>query len=1202
MSSNRKIRTLLLIFVLYLSESPASASLSEEPPCPVGWQLTSEACVLVFVAPLTAEHAKNRCQIEGGALLDTGSNSLVEDVAEILQSLHEKGLTEPTFHVGGPGHALSRDFDGNYRLVTTNPSSAHPFVCYLDKIARRSLVIRQKLLPRGAPKITSTGQSEIYFHPRADADYIALPCAVEGSPAPIVSWYRNDVEVLTPSTSNVSYLLSGGTLLVPAHSSLSYSSFHCTAKNALGEVRGSAILLKPSFLDAFRPHRLDVYSLMNGGAKLDCDPPTHQPKSLTYSWLYASSTEKILGQDERRFISLDGTLYLSNALQEDENSYACSLSVYSTQSGHYGPFFRLIVPNSGNATFAPRLDSSQPQVFPEAPKLGESIYLECFAYGNPSPIYKWSRVDGKPLPKTAQITNFGRVLKIEKVGHSEAGRYKCVASNALGAAGGEINVKLRAPPVILQPLYDKLVPTNREFTLECLLSNADADSSVEWFKNGQPIVPLLLPVEQRKRLTIEHNVLTMIGTQKSDSGVYECMVSNDVGNTWSSALVWVKDAPPHFPPHAIPRNIFAVVGSQVTVPCVMEASPYVVGKWSDAGGARLPQKGRIRDVDGVLHIDRVLNDDSGLFFCMAQNRLGKAHAQMQLTAMDEPAVKVQADNRFVSEGTVNISCEVELNCENTTECPEALFEWRVDDRPLSRLPSFRTRVQEHMKKAGPKGRNVKQKVDLEPDHGWDSERDVYFFVAKVPKSLAGKHIGRFACASLYGGKSEAVGRSQPPSPIAVIIEKQEKGRGYRLRWRLPPQHRDTRDHSSKAEGAASRDVIAHSDLDSVTLNNLLPNTDYQFRVRSLDSSTMSEPSMPSEWIHTPSGPPSESIETLKWRPLDSQTLLVEWQPVERDYHAGDNLRYRVSWSESTSADNQTLLAADSDVLPHHLDSHLPQAVVKLNSTEGCRMVVLAVRPVNDQGDGSVSTDTIAFLNSKGQLKRAHLHNVIPINATHVNISWIWEKDSDCDAKNALQINCNSTSGEEVTVNVGHDHSHFLVGGLQADTAYECLLRAVDNHGNQGPPSRQFRIHTKQKPPTDAPEILKLNLKPSTEGYATVLEWTAVPLQMLNKSEIGCGYKIFIYISETASEAVILDMPLNRLSDRRKPSARLDGLKLMYMYTVQVAGYNPGGVGPLSDPRSIRLGSPSSLDLTSSSVLSNPPMFALICLLLVPFLR
>lgn len=74
------------------------------------------------------------------------------------------------------------------------------------------------------------------------------------------------------------------------------------------------------------------------------------------------------------------------------------------------------------------------------------------------------------------------------------------------------------------------------------------------------------------------------------------------------------------------------------------------------------------------------------------------------------------------------------------------------------------------------------------------------------------------------------------------------------------------------------------------------------------------------------------------------------------------------------------------------------------------------------------------------------------------------------------------------------------------------------------------------------------------------------------------------------------MPLQRLSDRRNPSARLDGLKLMYMYTIKVAGYNPGGIGPISEPRSIRLGSPGTMDYTTGS--SDVPIPSLLLLLLL----
>uniref|UniRef100_A0A8R1I5Y8 Ig-like domain-containing protein n=1 Tax=Caenorhabditis japonica TaxID=281687 RepID=A0A8R1I5Y8_CAEJA len=509
----------------------------------------------------------------------------------------------------------------------------------------------------------------------------------------------------------------------------------------------------------------------------------HVSESLTYSWLYAASTHRILSQTERKFISLDGTLFFSYVTKEDEDSYACSLSVYSTQSGHYGPFFRLIssTPSSANTTFAPRLDSSQPQIFPEDPKVGDSIYLECFAYANPIPQYKWSRVDGKPLPAKSHISNYGRVLKIDKVNYGDGGKYKCVATNSLGAAAGEVLVKLRAPPVILQGLHDRIIPTESTVTFECLLANADSYSSVEWFKDAKPFVPLLLPPEKRKRLMIDRNILHLKLAEESDSGVYQCVASNDVGSSSSSALLTVKDSAPVFPPNAMPRKVFAALGSTVSIPCIFEASPRLHGRWADAGGSRLPEKGRIRDVEGVISIEKVLHEDAGLFFCTAHNKMGKAHAQVQLIVMDKPSIKTN----YLNEETVNMSCEVELTCENSAECPEALLEWKINDRPSKEYPLLKPKI--HLGGGGHKGRQVTQKVDLE-----------------VPKDLGGKHIGRFACSSLYGGASEVVTLPQLPSPIALTVEKIEentsgKKKKFRLRWRLPPQHRDTRDHSVGVE-------------------------------------------------------------------------------------------------------------------------------------------------------------------------------------------------------------------------------------------------------------------------------------------------------------------------------------------------------------------------------------------------------------------
>ncbi|VDO90891.1 unnamed protein product, partial [Heligmosomoides polygyrus] len=133
-----------------------------------------------------------------------------------------------------------------------------------------------------APRLVSSAPPEVFFHSRDDADYVVLPCSAEGNPTPEITWFRNNIDVVTPSGSSVPYLLSGGSLLVPADPSLAYSSFHCTAKNHFGEVRGPSTILKPAFLESFRTHRGSVVPLYNGGAKLECEAPNHQPSEILH--------------------------------------------------------------------------------------------------------------------------------------------------------------------------------------------------------------------------------------------------------------------------------------------------------------------------------------------------------------------------------------------------------------------------------------------------------------------------------------------------------------------------------------------------------------------------------------------------------------------------------------------------------------------------------------------------------------------------------------------------------------------------------------------------------------------------------------------------------------------------------------------------------------------------------------------------------
>lgn len=89
---------------------------SDEASCPIGWQIASDQCVRIVIAPANLKHSKKYCHHEGGELMDTSVTLLLEDVMDLLKNLHENGLSEPTFHVGGMGQALNRTEDGNYKM------------------------------------------------------------------------------------------------------------------------------------------------------------------------------------------------------------------------------------------------------------------------------------------------------------------------------------------------------------------------------------------------------------------------------------------------------------------------------------------------------------------------------------------------------------------------------------------------------------------------------------------------------------------------------------------------------------------------------------------------------------------------------------------------------------------------------------------------------------------------------------------------------------------------------------------------------------------------------------------------------------------------------------------------------------------------------------------------------------------------------
>ncbi|PIO68904.1 fibronectin type III domain protein [Teladorsagia circumcincta] len=275
----------------------------------------------------------------------------------------------------------------------------------------------------------------------------------------------------------------------------------------------------------------------------------------------------------------------------------------------------------------------------------------------------------------------------------------------------------------------------------------------------------------------------------------------------------------------------------------------------------------------------------------------------------------------------------------------------------------------------------------------NATEDCRMLVFSVSASGKASRPQKISCYSLYGEDSVDVQPRPPmPAPLALKVEQDQKT--VRLAWRKTNTHRDTRNHAVSGENEVSggylvelrtkedrqwrpapREVVAESEPQSVTLSDLVPNTLYQFRVRSLDTSTLGDPSAPTTWVKTPPAPPSEAVESLKWKALDNVTILVEWDPVETAHKSGDHLRYRLSWSldKEVEQDNSS---KERKFLAHHMDTKTPQAIIRLNATEDCRMLVFSVRPVNDQGVGATMAQPLIMVGKPKQDIQFILTNII----------------------------------------------------------------------------------------------------------------------------------------------------------------------------------------------------------------------------------
>ncbi|XP_067051650.1 uncharacterized protein [Acropora muricata] len=234
---------------------------------------------------------------------------------------------------------------------------------------------------------------------------------------------------------------------------------------------------------------------------------------------------------------------------------------------------------------------------------GRSASFQCSVTGNPNPVIVWSRVNSESGFSLSAVSQ--GMLRLQNLKGSDAGIYRCSASNILGNAHEDTQLVVHVRPTVSihpGPLY---TIEGSNVTLPTCHVTGHPTPVVTWSKSFDQL--------PQGRVESNNSALTLFDVRRSDSDNYLCTATNMLGKVVQRTLLVVVSLPQFTvkPPVKIVRYI----GANITLNCSATGDPQPVISWKRQG-SQLPV-GRSQQIDGALVIRDVQKEDAGNYICVA---------------------------------------------------------------------------------------------------------------------------------------------------------------------------------------------------------------------------------------------------------------------------------------------------------------------------------------------------------------------------------------------------------------------------------------------------------------------------------------------------------------------------------------------------------------------------------------------------------
>ncbi|XP_015233049.1 PREDICTED: neogenin isoform X9 [Cyprinodon variegatus] len=341
--------------------------------------------------------------------------------------------------------------------------------------------------------------------------------------------------------------------------------------------------------------------------------------------------------------------------------------------------------------------------------------------------------------------------------------------------------------------------------------NSDLVPFTRWEKDKEAL-------EMSDRLIqLPSGALVISNASEADAGLYRCVVEN-VGSSKSSEEALLQTIPETGGERKLeflvqPASVTKLLGASVLLPCVASGYPAPHIRWMLGDKVLEESDGRVEMVaGGSLQISNVTEEDAGIYTCVAENSNATVEAQAQLTVQVPPQFVKRPANIYAHE-----SMDIVFECE-VSGSPAPTVKWVKNGDAVIPSDYFKI-IKEH---------NLQVLGLVKSDEG---------FYQCLAENDAGNIQSSAQLIILDHAGSGGIAAPAGPTPSAPrdVVASLVSTRFIKLTWRQPAEpHGDELTYSVfySQEGNSRERVVNTSRPGEmqVTIQNLMPDTKYRFRV------------------------------------------------------------------------------------------------------------------------------------------------------------------------------------------------------------------------------------------------------------------------------------------------------------------------------------------------------------------------------------